>query len=472
MEVRTARHKLKASKAQYALLASVRGHCMRLRNACLQELKDSYRAARREAARYGRDRPSPEDWIAVRHEEISDFMVWQNIKEVDLRRRHSQAEDRRIARLKSRISAGDTNVDFDHLAVRPWRPKDTSSFGRPISKADQVRRLADIRAADPQGIGSIPISILRDQVEIVHRAMDAFFKRVKAGKRPGPPRFKSYERMRSIACPIGDGIQLKTNALTGRTGLHAPMIWHGCLEMPMHCDLPGTAKTVRLTYDGRFWWATIACEVVTILGGAHPRGETAIGLDAGIRRLLTFDDGSFIDNPTFLKIDAPEIRRLSRRLTRTKRGSHNRQKAKRALARARAATANRRRTHHHRISKMVASKAAAIFVEDLKIRSMTRSAAGTADKPGTKVMQKRGLNRSILDASIATLYGMIRYKAASAGGKVISVDPRNTSTDCSECGGREPGARHRERYRCSCGADLDADHNAARNILARGLLAA
>ncbi len=76
MEVRTARHKLKPSRARYALLAGVRWHLRNLRNGGLQELKDSYRAARREAARHGRDRPSPEDWIVVRREEIVEFLAW------------------------------------------------------------------------------------------------------------------------------------------------------------------------------------------------------------------------------------------------------------------------------------------------------------------------------------------------------------------------------------------------------------
>jgi putative transposase len=445
---------------------------MRLRNACLQELKDSYRAARREAARGGRDRPSPQDWIVVRREEIADFMAWQAMKELDLRRRHAQAEERRIAKLRLRIAVGDPKADPAELEVRSWQPKTAASFGRGISKADQFRRLAEIRAADPEGIGSVPLSILREQVEIVHRAMDAFYERVKAGQKPGFPRFKSYDRVRSIACPIGDGIQLKQDAATGRATLHAPMLWHGGMEMRMHRDLPGVPKTIRLTYDGRFWCATIACEVEEAEPGAHPRAGTAIGIDAGVRRLLTFDDGTFVENPKFLKADASDVRRLERRLARAKRGSHGRHKAKRALRRARAATANRRRTHHHRVALDVVRRAETVFVEDLKIRNMTRSAAGTADEPGVNVAAKRGLNRSMMDASISALHGMIRYKAVSAGGRVIAEDPRNTSNDCSECGGCEPGARRQERYRCSCAAELDADHNAARNVLARGLLAA
>ena len=101
---------------------------------------------------------------------------------------------------------------------------------------------------------------------------------------------------------------------------------------------------------------------------------------------------------------------------------------------------------------------------------MMRSAAGTIEEPGTNVVAKRGLNRGIGDASISTLYAMTRYKAESAGGRVIAVDPRNTSQDCSFCGGREPGARKKDRYRCSCGADLDADHNGARSVRIRGVL--
>lgn len=371
-----------------------------------------------------------------------------------------------------KIAGGDTKVDLADLTIRSWQPRTAAAFGRGISKADQYRRLAEIRAADPGGIGAVPLEILRDQVDIVHKAMDAFYGRVKVGLTPGFPRFKSYDRVRSLSCPIGTGIQLKQDDVTGRATLVASMLWHGGLEIRMHKDLPGRPRTIRLTYDGRFWWATVACEVEDAEPEAHPNAATAIGIDAGVRRLLTFDDGSFVENPGFLEKDAPEIRRRSRKLSRAKRGSRAGQKAKRSLAAARRRTANRRRTHHHKVSKDVAARAGTIVVEDLRIRNMTRSATGTVDEPGVNVAAKRGLNRGMLDAAIFTLYGMIRYKAESAGGRFISMDPRNTSTDCSECGGREPGARRRERYSCSCGAELDADHNGARNILARGMLAA
>jgi len=465
MQVRTARHKLKPSTATYTSLRGVRWHLMHLRNACLQELRDSYVAARRVAARHGRDKPIAADWILVRQEEIVEFLSWQVRQESDLRRRHAQLETRRIAKLHLRIAAGDPKVDPTDLNPAPWRSRTAESFGRPISKADHYRRLALIRQNDPEGIGRIPVAVLRDQVDIVHKAMDAFFERVKAGKTPGFPRFKSYDRIRSLGSPIGGGISLEGDLLK------APMLWHGAIRMRMHRDLPGVGKTVRLTYDGRFWWASIVCECGDA-ATTHARPGTVRGIDAGVRRLLTFDDGSFVDNPKFLKEDAPETRRLARALARCKRASHGRNKAKRTLARAKNATANRRRTHHHKVSKDVVAAAETNVVEALKLKNMMRSAAGTVAVPGVNVAQKRGLNRGMNDAAISILYGMIRYKAASAGGRVIAVVPMNSSNDCSLCGEREPGARRGSRYVCSCGADLDADHNGARIVLQRGLLAA
>lgn len=465
MEVRTARYKLKPSRAQYALLRSIRFQCMLLRNACLQELNDSYRAARREATRHGRDRPIATDWIVVRQHEIRQFLEWQTANEADLRRRYRQAEERRITKLRSVMTKG-VIVDPADLLIRPWRGKSAVDFGRGISKQDQMRRLAEIRAADPDKIGAIPLSVLRDQVETVHKAMDAFYRRVAVGETPGYPRFKGFDRIRSIAAPYGDGMQIDGDRLVSK------MMWYGAIQINTHRDLPGKPKTIRMTYDGRFWWLTVACEIDAPEIFAHPRPGTAIGLDSGVNILLASDDGTLVPNPKFLEEDAPNTRRLARALARCKRASHNRNKAQRELSRARRRTADRRATHHHKVSKDVVAKAETIFVEDLKVRNIVRSATGTVAEPGVNVAQKRGLNRGMHDAAISALHGMIRYKAASAGGRVIAVDPRHTSQDCSECGGREPGARRRDRYRCSCGVDLHADHNAARNILARGFLAA
>ena len=103
---------------------------------------------------------------------------------------------------------------------------------------------------------------------------------------------------------------------------------------------------------------------------------------------------------------------------------------------------------------------------------MTRSAAGTVEKPGRNVAQKRGLNRSIQQQTWGILRHQLTYKADWYGRQVVAVPPERTSQTCSVCGTIDPAARQGKQYHCqACGAELDADTNAARVILQRGQLA-
>ena len=111
-------------------------------------------------------------------------------------------------------------------------------------------------------------------------------------------------------------------------------------------------------------------------------------------------------------------------------------------------------------------------MEDLDIKAMTSSAAGTSACPGRQVKQKTGLNRSILDQNWGTFINQLDYKAASAGGQLIRVDPKHTTQRCSNCGGlpvKSLTLKNR-RYLCShCGYRDDRDVNASKNVLLKGL---
>ncbi|MFN8757337.1 MAG: RNA-guided endonuclease InsQ/TnpB family protein, partial [Tagaea sp.] len=104
---------------------------------------------------------------------------------------------------------------------------------------------------------------------------------------------------------------------------------------------------------------------------------------------------------------------------------------------------------------------------------MTASAAGTAAKPGRRVAQKSGLNRAILDKGWGELRRQLVYKAEWLGGQVVEVDPRFTSQTCAACGQVDARSRlDQARFACvACGHRANADTNAARNILRRGLAA-
>ena len=104
------------------------------------------------------------------------------------------------------------------------------------------------------------------------------------------------------------------------------------------------------------------------------------------------------------------------------------------LARLRRKSAKCRKTYLHQVSASIARRFGAIAVEQLRVTSMTASAKGTVDRPGTNVRQKAALNREILDTSPGMLIAMLRYKAERAGGGLAVVEASNTSQQCSGCG--------------------------------------
>ncbi|MBZ6412680.1 MULTISPECIES: RNA-guided endonuclease TnpB family protein [Methylobacterium] len=139
------------------------------------------------------------------------------------------------------------------------------------------------------------------------------------------------------------------------------------------------------------------------------------------------------------------------------------------LARQLRAVANTRDQHLHRASARLVREHPLVVLEDLRIRNMTRSAAGTAEEPGTNVAQKRGLNRSILDAGWGKLVQFVRYKAERAGGGLICVDSRGTSQECRRCKAVAAKPLSLRRHVCPCGLDEHRDVNSAGVIRDRGL---
>ena len=133
--------------------------------------------------------------------------------------------------------------------------------------------------------------------------------------------------------------------------------------------------------------------------------------------------------------------------------------------------ANARRDFLHKQSRAIVNRYDVIAHEKLSLASMTRSAAGTPETPGTNVAAKRGLNRALLDAGLATLLTLIREKAEHAARTVISVNAHYTSQTCAQCGHVANAHRKKTRFACvACGHHDHADVNAANVILARAQL--
>lgn len=467
----TYRYRVEPSAAQYAALRSARWHARNYRNACLEERIGTYRAARAAALRAGRERPNAEDWLAARGAHSGDFLAWQDDNAAFLTKNHARlGANRRSKALKAFADGAMGPVDLRDV---PWTPKTAEdALSRAISREDQMRDLAAIRAADPEGIGRVPVKVLREHAIIVDEAFAAFFTRVARGQNPGFPRYKGFDQVTTLECALGSGISFERSTVHEDGSISAcrlkSMMWPGGLKVRMHRPLPAKPKRVSLSYDGRFWWVSFLVETSDVHVPHHAPG-TVLGADVGVNRLVTLDDGTWFENPCFLKNGAVVIAAASRRLAKAKRGSAARRKARRALAAAHRRVRNGRNTWRHTVARRLARRAETLVFEDLRIRNMMRSASGTREVPGTNVAAKRGLNRVLSDAALAALVGTIRHKAESAGGRVLLVEPRNSSLECSKCGTLSRKEVYGLHSCPVCGLELHRDHNAAIVIRGRGL---
>jgi putative transposase len=296
-----------------------------------------------------------------------------------------------------------------------------------------LAEITELRACEPRFA-----AVYRECEDATLRRLDlafaAFFRRVKSGEGPGYPRFKSARRWNQIEFPHGDrALSLGDD----QRRVHVPGVGRVRLRKGRH--VPEFGRAFVVTKNGR-WYA--------IFEGhreVSPRNRTGerVGIDRGVRVLAALSDGTKIANirpgsarAALVERHAQKLDALTKKDTAGRtlnRRDPQRIRAACRLARAREREANVRRDWLHKTSREVVDRYDLIALESLKVRSMTRSAKGTAAAPGTNVRAKSGLNRALLDAGFGMLATLIREKAAHAARVVISVDPRYTSQTCAEC---------------------------------------
>ena len=112
-----------------------------------------------------------------------------------------------------------------------------------------------------------------------------------------------------------------------------------------------------------------------------------------------------------------------------------------------------------------------VFLEDLQIKNMSKSARGSIDSPGTNVKAKSGLNKSIIDQGWGIFCNLLHYKLTWLGGNLHYVNPQYTSQKCPNCSHIDSENRlSQSQFTCrKCAYENHADHVGALNILAAGL---
>ena len=215
---------------------------------------------------------------------------------------------------------------------------------------------------------------------------------------------------------------------------------------------------------------------------AHPNPDTAVGVDRGVTVLAATSDGALHDREVIdpdgvlgpdLLTDGERVRlrRLETRKARQINGSKNQARTRRQIAKLRRRQARRRTDLTHKVSHQLAANYETVVTENLDVQAMTRTARGTVDKPGSRVAQKRGLNRSIAAKGWGMLKTQLAYKTARAGGTHRGVPAAHTSQTCHACGHVAANSRENQaEFHCvACGHHCHADINAAINILARAV---
>jgi transposase len=227
--------------------------------------------------------------------------------------------------------------------------------------------------------------------------------------------------------------------------------------------VPPEAKSYRVTLDRAGRWHIAFAVIPEPIAG--PGNGQTVGIDRGVAVSAALSTGEMLTAPGLSARRNKRLRRLQRRLARAKRGSNRRAGVKLTVARLRAREADARKDWAEKASTDIARRFDMIRVEDLRIRSMTRSAKGTAGAPGQNVRQKAGLNREILRSGWGLLARRLEDKAP---GRVEKIRPAFTSQRCSACGHVDAESRESQaRFVCTaCGFADHADVNAARNIAA------
>ena len=316
--------------------------------------------------------------------------------------------------------------------------------GESLSLYDQQKKLLFLKQDWPP-VAQVHSQVLQNVAVRVDLAFQSFFRRCKAGEKPGFPRYKGPGRYDSITYPQDGGFALKAGRLRlGKIGL---------VKVRQHRDYEGAPKTctVRRSATGK-WYATIVCD--TVPQSALQRTEAA-GVDVGLEKFATLSNGEQIANPRFFRQEEKALAKAQRRLSKQEKGTPERAKARKVVARVHERIRFKRHDFAHQLARRLVNHYGLIVVEDLTINGMVHNHC---------------LAKSIHDAAWSQFRQCLSYKAEEASRTLVAVNPAHTSQDCSQCGHRLRKALSVRRHVCPCcGESINRDENAARNILRLGL---
>ena len=310
-----------------------------------------------------------------------------------------------------------------------------------VSRYNQYNELPELKKEFPW-IGEVYSDTLQEVLDRVDISYKNFFRGA------GFPKFSKKGEYNSFTFKRAFKVNEKTIKL--------PKI--GEVKYFNSRPINGTPKTADIVKEGNNWFICIAVEYETPFESIEIDNQNPIGLDMGATRFIALSNNTFIDSPEFLKPFEREIRLLQRKISRQKKGSKSREKTKSKLRSVFKKITNQRLDFLHKTSTNLSNLYSAIYIEDLKLQKM----------------QQNGLtevNKSMSDKGFGLFKTLLQYKLKERGKHLGLVNPAYTSQTCNSCGTIDKKSRvSQAEFVCtSCGAIDNADLNASKIILSKGI---
>ena len=321
-----------------------------------------------------------------------------------------------------------------------------------IGNVELTNRMKSELKAAHEWLSEVNSQSLQSALRNLDTAYKNFFRDTHA---VGFPKFKSRKSKQSFLCPQHCSVDFGKGTISIPKAKDIPAV--------LHRKFKGTVKTVAvsMTPSGKYFASVLVDTAIHELSASAIQGDTALGIDLGIKSLAVCSDGRTFDNPKSLQRSLDRLKMLQKRLSRKQKGSANRNKARSRVARLQEYIVNRRKDNLHKITHALThdSQVRTICMEDLNVKGMQRN---------------HHLAQAVGDASFGMFLTLLEYKCSWYGVNLIKIDRfAPSSKTCGKCGYVYKRLKLSERsWTCpECGTHHDRDFNAACNIKEFGLKA-
>ena len=325
------------------------------------------------------------------------------------------------------------------------RIDDYKQENKSMSKIDMNNYCNRVMKKEFEWLKEVDKFALTNSIYNLDEAYRNFFRRVRQGQGVGFPKFKSKKNRRNS---YKTNANIKVDFTNNRIQL-PKLKW---IKAKVHREFVGKIKsaTISQTPSGKYF-VSILVDTENI---QLPKLETKVGIDLGLKDFAITSDGEVFDNPRWLRKQEQKLKKAQRNLSRKKKGSKNREKARIKVAKIHEKITNQRKDYLHKISSYITNENQVIVIEDLKVSNM---------------MSNHKLAKAIGEVSWYEFRTMLEYKCEWKGRQLI-IAPTNYASSqlCSNCGNKSQQTKDLScrTYVCEkCGMVLDRDINASINLL-------